>query len=217
MAAEMPLEDDTAIDGAAVPESAKRKQIIEGARKVFFGRGFEAASMGEIARAANVSKGTLYVYFDSKEALFSAIIEDSKRETAEHALELDGDADIRTTLTALAVRLMKKISAPQHVAIVRMVIGAAEKFPDLARTFYRAGPEQGARRLTEYLVAETARGRLDVSDPETAAWQFLGMCNHPTLIAVILAAQERPDEARMQRFADAAVTTFLAAYGPREA
>ena len=54
-------------------DSAKRRQILDGARRVFLSAGFDGASMGEIAKAARVSKGTLYVYFDSKEALFEAL------------------------------------------------------------------------------------------------------------------------------------------------
>src|ERR1700760_3399110 len=57
----------------ATEDSAKRRQIIEGARAVFLAQGFDAASMGEIARAARVSKGTLYVYFKDKDELFKAI------------------------------------------------------------------------------------------------------------------------------------------------
>jgi AcrR family transcriptional regulator len=52
-------------------ESAKRRQIIEGARAVLLAQGFDAASMNDIARAAGVSKGTLYVYFKHKEQLMS--------------------------------------------------------------------------------------------------------------------------------------------------
>src|SRR4029077_15894854 len=55
-------------------ESAKRRQIMEGAREVFLAQGFDAATMGEIARKAGVSKGTLYVYFDSKERLFEPLL-----------------------------------------------------------------------------------------------------------------------------------------------
>jgi len=55
-------------------EGPKRRQIIDGACRVFLERGFDAASMGEIAREAAVSKGTLYVYFKSKEELFAAIV-----------------------------------------------------------------------------------------------------------------------------------------------
>jgi AcrR family transcriptional regulator len=210
MTGETPIED-------AVPESGKRTQILEGARRVFFERGFDAASMGEVAREAKVSKGTLYVYFDSKEALFAALVAESKGETAERSMRaLDpGEPDVEAALTAFASRLIEKVCAPQHVAMLRMVIGASEKFPELARIFYEAGPAHGARRLADYLAAQTRAGRLDISDPETAAWQFLGMCNHPTTIAV-LSGQEMPSPDRIERLAGAAVATFLAAYRPTQ-
>src|SRR3954470_1251341 len=57
-------------------DSSKRRQILDGARKVFMDLGFDAASMNEIARSAGVSKGTLYVYFADKNRLFEAILED---------------------------------------------------------------------------------------------------------------------------------------------
>src|SRR6516225_8287958 len=57
-------------------DSSKRRQILDGAHKVFMDLGFDGASMGEIARAASVSKGTLYVYFADKCALFEAILEE---------------------------------------------------------------------------------------------------------------------------------------------
>jgi len=198
----------------AVPESAKRTQILEGARRVFFAEGFDAASMGEIAREAKVSKGTLYVYFDSKEALFTALIEEAKRETAERAMQFDvEDPEVGAVLTEFAVRLIEKMSAQQHVAMVRMVIGAAEKFPALARAFYDAGPSFGHRRLTEYLKAQEDRGRLLLRDPELAAWQFLGMCCHPVTVHVVLAGQAPPSAERVRLYAVSAVATFLASFG----
>ena len=53
---------------------AKRRQIMDGARTVFLAGGFDGASMNDVARAAGVSKGTLYAYFNSKDELFEAII-----------------------------------------------------------------------------------------------------------------------------------------------
>ncbi len=50
------------------PESSKRRDIIDGARKVFFEKGFDAASMDEVAKAASVSKATIYVYFNSRKS-----------------------------------------------------------------------------------------------------------------------------------------------------
>ena len=77
--------------GRGREDSAKRRQILDGARAVFLADGFDAASMNEIARAAGVSKGTLYVYFDSKDELFAALIREEKREQAEQICRFDND------------------------------------------------------------------------------------------------------------------------------
>ena len=68
------MTDQLVLDRSAevTEETAKRRQIVDGAREVFLARGFDAASMGDIAKAAGVSKGTLYVYFKNKEELFDA-------------------------------------------------------------------------------------------------------------------------------------------------
>jgi AcrR family transcriptional regulator len=198
----------------AEPESVKRKQILEGARRVFFAAGFDAASMGEIAREAKVSKGTLYVYFDSKEALFAALIEQTKRDTAERMGELDpDDPDIAGVLVAHGTQLIEKLASPEHVAMVRMVIGAAEKFPALAKIFYEAGPAFGRRRLSAYIEAQQARGRLRPADSELAAWQLAGMCCHPVTVHVVLADEPAPPPDRIRAYAESAVATFMAAYG----
>ncbi len=65
-------------EAAANDGSAKRRQIMDGARQVFLSAGFDGASMNDIARAAGVSKGTLYAYFNSKDELFEAIIRAEK-------------------------------------------------------------------------------------------------------------------------------------------
>ena len=76
------------LQAGGAEDSAKRRQIIEGARAVFLAQGFDAASMGEIAREAGVSKGTLYVYFKSKEELFEAIAEQQCQAQAEQACSI---------------------------------------------------------------------------------------------------------------------------------
>lgn len=203
------------IEAPEAAEGAKRRQILDGARGVFLARGFDAASMGEIARAAGVSKGTLYVYFDSKEALFRELIAEVKRATAERLTDFDpGDHDVATVLGRFARRLIAELTEPSHVALVRMVVGASEKFPDVGRAFFDAGPAFGALRLRDYLAAQAADGVLRVDDPETAAWQFMGMCNQPVMMATVLAAAPRPDAARIERYASAAVATFMRAHVP---
>ena len=82
------LERDAA---ASNDGSAKRRQIVEGARQVFLSAGFDGASMNDIARTAGVSKGTLYAYFSSKDELFEAIIRGEFAQAAERLCKFRRD------------------------------------------------------------------------------------------------------------------------------
>src|SRR5262245_65890062 len=70
----MATDIDKGLPAEARSDRLKRRQILEGARRMFLAQGFDAASMGAIARQAGVSKGTLYVYFKSKKELFESIV-----------------------------------------------------------------------------------------------------------------------------------------------
>lgn len=199
-------------DGA---ETEKRRQILEGARRIFTASGFDGASMGEIARAAGVSKGTLYVYFDSKDALFEALTIDQKRGLAESlfALNVD-DPDIRSVLTRLGRTYLLEMSKPEHVSLVRMVIGACEKFPHLGQTFFEAGPALGHGRLASYLDAQVAAGRLRAPDTKLAAKHFLHLCQAGLFTRLLFSAGGIEDEGDLDHRVDEAVRVFLAGYAP---
>ena len=132
-------------------DSAKRRQIIEGARAIFLSQGFDAASMNDIARAAGVSKGTLYVYFKHKEQLFEAIVEQECETQAEGIFELDADDhDVEAVLTRLGFAYIRFLCRPEKASAIRIVIAIAERMPELGRKFYERGPGEGhrqARRL----------------------------------------------------------------------
>src|SRR5271157_2565396 len=118
---------------------AKRRQIMDGARTAFLSGGFDGASMNDIARAAGVSKGTLYAYFTSKDALFEAIIRAEYAQTAERLCVFKREGDARAMLTDFGVRLMRRMAEPIHMSLARVVIAAVEKFPNVGRTFYESG------------------------------------------------------------------------------
>src|SRR5258708_20058751 len=95
-------------------DSAKRRQIIEGARTIFRVLGFDAASMGEIAKAAGVSKGTLYVYFKDKDELFQSIVEKECVLQAECVFDLDAsDPDVAGAPTPLRTPFVKAPTPPE--------------------------------------------------------------------------------------------------------
>ncbi len=196
-------------------EPDKRRQILEGARQVFMSAGFDGASMGGVARAAGVSKGTLYVYFDSKEALFEALTVAEKAGLAEALFSLDArDPDVRAVLTRLGALYLTMMARPEHVAIIRMVIGACEKFPRFGKAFYEAGPACGTGRLKDYLDAQVAAGQLRAADTELAAKHFLHLCQAGMLTRLLFNAGDAPTEGEIRHRVDEAVRIFLAGYGP---
>lgn len=201
-------------DGIVAGDTAKRRQILEGARRVFLAAGFDAASMGEIAKAAGVSKGTIYVYFDSKEALFEALTLSERCGLAEALFSLDeGDPDVAAALTGLGRTFLAAMVTPDHISSVRMVIGASDRFPRFGRSFYEAGPQCGANRLQAYLDRQVAAGRLAIDNTTVAAEQFFGLCSSGAFKRLLFATTERIEEREIIRTVDSTVRMFMAAYG----
>ena len=197
-------------------ESAKWRQILDGARRVFLADGFDGASMNEVARAAGVSKGTLYVYFTNKEDLFAALIRDEKQAQAEQLCRFDNDdGDVGATLQGFGVRLLELMMRPDSIAHLRTVMAVAAKFPNIGRAFYESGPLVGRQRLGRYLDRQVAAGRLAIDDTETAAAQFLELCKARHYLEVALKVAPPPPRAILEAHIGRAVDMFLKAYGPR--
>jgi len=195
-------------------DNAKCRQILEGARTVFRAKGFDGASMEVIAREAGVSKGTLYVYFTSKEALFEALILEERYGQAELLNEvLTSQSDISTDLHRIGRIYLGKMSKPEKLSTLRMVIGAAEKFPQFGIMLYEAGPCQGKRQLGSYIQQRIDKGELKRCDAEFAAGQFFDLCVAGILRRMLLNAGPPPDEDEVETNVSSAVNVFLAAYG----
>jgi AcrR family transcriptional regulator len=104
--------------------------------------------MNDIARAADVSKGTLYFYFTSKEQLFAAIVQSECVTHAETVFNLDpADHDIETVLTQLGTILAGLRCRPEKASAFRTVMAIAERMPEMGRTFYETGPAWALRDL----------------------------------------------------------------------
>src|SRR6185295_124028 len=154
-------------------DRAKRAQIIEGARRMFLAQGFDAASMGAIARESGVSKGTLYVYFKSKEELFEAIVEEQCRVQADYVFTLDEQAGIESELSRFGERLVHFLChRPGGISPLRTVIAIADRMPELGAKFYESGPGRGIASLQRYLESKVAAGVLKPHDCQVAAAQF---------------------------------------------
>lgn len=202
--------------GRQEPESAKRRDILDGARRVFFDKGFDGASMDEVARTAGVSKATIYVYFSSKEELFEALVLSERSKSAERLFEVDGASDdLAGMLRRIGISFLTMMVEPDHIRLVRMVMGVAEKFPRIGQAFFEAGPCHGGRRLAALLHQQAELGHLQMQDELQAAHIFFNLCHDKTVKGLLFGCNAPPTPEHIAYIVDEAVRLFLAGYGTK--
>lgn len=194
-------------------DNAKRRQIVEGARAVFLQQGFDAASMNDIARAAGVSKATLYVYFQNKDQLFEAICGEECGTQAECVFHFDHrDHDVERTLTRLGIDFVTSVCRPEKASSARTVIAIAERMPDIGKAYYETGPARGIALLSDYLKSQVEHGVLVIEDCEVAAAQLLEAFGATLFKPVMFNFGKPPTQERIHYVVGIAVQAFLAAY-----
>lgn len=160
-------------------ESASRPvRILAAAGRMFIEHGYEGASMEEIAKAAAVTRQTLYNRFpEGKESLFVAVAERMWKAfpvmnvaTDERAL-----ADPRSGLAQIATDFACFWSGPNAADFLRMVIVEGRRFPVLADRFDEVIQAPAMTVVSDYLAELTRRGVLAVQEPEAAARDFMEM------------------------------------------
>ncbi len=201
-------------DGEAL--NLKHVQILDGAARVFAQDGYEGASMSRIAAEAGVSKGTLYNYFTCKAELFADYVQ---RECAKRVAQVFDDLDYarsaEDTLGRIGRRMIAMLVSEPALVIHRMVVAEAERFPQLARTFYQAGPAPAMAHLAAYLRHLGTQARLDVPDPAFGAEQFFALIQTQLYMKRQLRLTEVPSAAQIDHVVEGAVRLFLRGYAPK--
>jgi AcrR family transcriptional regulator len=199
------------------PQSARGKarlaRMLQVATELFLRDGYEQTSIDAILERSGGSKATLYAYFPKKEDLFRAVVDQVCENT--HRPELfDVAADTRIVLTEFGVSRIHVIMSPKHRAILGLIVGERERFPDLARTYYERGPLRSQTLLSSYLNEQCRRNRLAIADTEEAAQFFIGMLKQRWAFDVLLFPEPMPGEAALRHHVERVVAAFLALYKP---
>jgi AcrR family transcriptional regulator len=155
---------------------ARPEEILEAALAEFDERGFEAARMEDIAKAAGISKAAIYLYFPSKMALLEALIEAKVAPLAAQAqtLAAAGQADPLNALKLFATVAAARMADPKVIAVPRLVIGISGRFPEIAE-YYRTHVVAKARGALEQLIeAGIAAGAIRKVDTAAVVRAFIG-------------------------------------------
>lgn len=192
---------------------ARRHSILVIAREVFLREGYAAASMSAIAAKVGGSKGTLYNYFPSKEALFAAVVQHQCAQDQAELWDMDLETDnVAETMTLLGRRVLRLMLSEEVLAIHRMVVAECTRFPEIGEALYEAGPRQGKKPLIQYMTRCIEKGLLKGDDPERMAFQAGELAMAGLYRRRLWNVGPPPTEAEIEANVEAAVRVFMAAY-----
>lgn len=179
--------------------------------------GFDGASMGKIAHAAGVSKGTLYVYFADKNHLFEAIVEQEMLDHQKSDFDFDPERDVGTTLQEFGQTYIEVLCRPGGGSAIRTVMAIAERMPEVGQRYYEHRLEKTVNRLASYLEAHVQSKELAIEECQLAASQFMQMCQASLFLPFIFQAAPPPSTERIAHVVGSATRMFLAAYQAKPA
>ena len=197
-----------------IRKGRKYDQVLAGARDVFLRAGFEGASVDDIARAAGVSKATLYSYFADKHQLFTVVARTECERMSDETLQMiDMDRPPREVMVRVAKKIVSFLVSGFAQRVFRICVAEADRFPELGKQFYEAGPKLGRQRTEAYLRMAAERGELAIDDFPLAAEQFAELCKADLWNKAAFGIQTDFSDAEIERVAAGAVDMFMARYG----
>ncbi|HUO87703.1 MAG TPA: TetR/AcrR family transcriptional regulator [Rhizomicrobium sp.] len=162
---------------------ARPGEILDAALKVFAERGFAAARMEDIARQAGVTKGTIYLYFESKEAVFKSLVREAVGKTigdvtADIAMD---DGSVRSLLRRVLLTVARMLLETDKVALPKIVIAESANFPWLAEFYRYEVIDRGLALLTSLIERGVAGGEFRALPVQHVA----RLCMAPVLLGAI--------------------------------
>jgi AcrR family transcriptional regulator len=232
------MEDKRAIEAEAVSQQAEisrgavrygrpprefagqvEERILDAAGRIFLERGFQGASVDEIAEAASAGKPTIYARFPNKQALFSAVIDRLvRRNTSLDAFSCAGRS-IEARLDALAALILTRVLTLETIGLIRVAVAEAQRFPDLATSVSCMGrerPTEAVARIFTELAASSEIGGSPAFSPEKlreTARRFLDLVVLPMLMRALFGEDLAALRAEIEPHAARSVAFFLAACG----
>jgi AcrR family transcriptional regulator len=170
------------------PKWRRRKEerpteIIAAAYAVFADKGFAAAKLDDIAARAGVSKGALYLYFETKQEIFEAVVKSAIAPNIDmiRTMAEAYDGPLEPLLRQIVSRVQTTIGF-HFGPVIKMVIGEGRNFPEIARIWHDQMVEPGLGMLTGIIARAQARGEVRPGDPRAFCISLIS----PVLAAVIV-------------------------------
>ncbi len=200
---------------AATGQDEKTEAIVMAARKMFLARGFDGASMDQIALTAGVSKRTVYNRFRSKEELFGAAITETCRSflpvnVSEIELTLPPDELVR----ALSRQFVKGVLEPEALSLRRIAAFEAGRNPAIGKMYLDRGAKWMVAQCAPILARLAKRGFVKIDDPVDAIWRLGALITEPLYTRVLLGEAPADMDAAIDAQIESGVEAFKKIYAP---
>jgi len=191
-------------------KEARPGEIVAAALEVFVERGFAATNLADVARRAGVTKGTVYLYFESKEVLFKAVV----RETIvpviakgeELARSFTGSA--RELLERLVREYWRLVGETALAGIPKLMLAEAATFPELTRFYYEEVVTRGHRLMAGVIERGIANGEFRPVDVALAAKLAMSPLMHAVVVRRAFASC-MPEGFNIQSYLDTHIDLYL--------
>ncbi len=194
---------------------ALTERLLDVATKFFMEKGFEGASVTQIAREAHASKESFYSRYPTKEELFHAVIRRKTDQMAAQAVAtLNPSLPPQEALTTFGDILLDRLLTEEVTALRRILWTEWQRIPGLVKMFYELGPARGTLVLARYLECQSAKGILSPLDPQVAARQLTDLLAGELVTRAAYGIFPKPTRREKKKKVQDSVAFFLRAYQP---
>ena len=196
--------------------ASRDEEILRAAYAVFTEKGFHGATMLDVASRARASKTTLYARFESKEALFQALIAWGTRQGTD-ALDaiVDNQAlDPLASLHLFAAQVLSQMMQPEKLALFRIAVAEGGRLPEIGRIFSRYTRDHGVRSGQKLAKRLVEQGLIEIGDPEEYGHSFIGLLQGELFMRALLGSAPPPTAREIERHARRAMTRLVHAFAP---
>jgi AcrR family transcriptional regulator len=187
-------------------------RVLKAAEELILSDGYSGMSLDAVVEKAGCSKSTVYEFFGNKEGLLVALLEHFISEFQEQIEEAtDSDKPLEVGLRDYAKLILKRILSDRHMSLVRAILYESERSPDLAKTYYNAGPRTALKQVSDYLNKKSPSDGLIFDDPDQAASTFYSMI-YTHVYARLFDAEKSPSKAETEKEANRIINLFTKLY-----
>jgi len=202
--------DETPEAGGGRAEAARMLALLEAADDIFLAKGYHTATMNDVAKAAGMSKKTVYTLIESKAELFAALLAHYQSKLQFPTPEPDWT--IRDTLIANLTCLARFMLSPAQIAILRLIMAEYAHSPDFGRLFHLSRVKKAKSKLESCLADFAVQQCQSAAESKEMAAMLFGMAIGEFHIGVLVGFRSVPSKAALEKRVRRAVDIFLAGY-----